>query len=145
MPLGMEDPAASGDKHKHERPQQLREQPAVLELGIVELIGRTELEHQQTLSPRQVVSREIWMSLNRHVLSTGSEGRWLTIGHGKGQETDAASELHSLGSRGGPEFLIDVLDMRLDGRTGDTELGTDRSERSIRGKERQDARLGWRQ
>ena len=66
MPLGMEDPAASGDKHKHERPQQLREQSAVFELGIVELIGRTELEHQQTLSPRQVVSREIWMSLNRH-------------------------------------------------------------------------------
>ena len=64
--LAVQDPPTSGDQHEHERPQKLGEQPAVLELGIVELGPRSELEHQQTLSPRQVVTRQIWVSLNRH-------------------------------------------------------------------------------
>ena len=55
LPLGMQDPAASGNEHQHECPEQLGEQPAVLELGIVELSPRPELEHQQAPSPREVV------------------------------------------------------------------------------------------
>ena len=37
LPLAVQDPASGGDEHEHEGPEQLREQPAVLELGIVEL------------------------------------------------------------------------------------------------------------
>ena len=64
--------------------------------------------------------------------------------------TDAAggrglSELHSLGSLGGPEFLVDVLDVGFHGGTADAELGADRGERSIGGQEGQDAGLGRRQ
>jgi hypothetical protein len=64
LPLGVQDPTPGRDQHQHERPQQLGEQPAVLQLRIVELRARPELERQQTLSPREVVSREIWVFLS---------------------------------------------------------------------------------
>lgn len=60
LPLGVQDPAARGDEHEHERAQQLREQPAVLELRIVEIIAITELEHQQMLGPLRVMDHDIW-------------------------------------------------------------------------------------
>ena len=67
--------------------------------------------------------------------------RWSRVS----QEAGGLSEPHSFSAFGGPEFLVDVLHMRLDGGTADAELGADRSERSVRGEERQDARLGRRQ
>jgi hypothetical protein len=35
------------DRHQHERPQQLREQPPILKPRIVEVTAVTELQHQQ--------------------------------------------------------------------------------------------------
>ena len=61
------------------------------------------------------------------------------------QETRAFGQLDCFGSFGGPEFLVDVLDVRLHGGTRDAELAADAGERLIRGEERQDAGLGWRQ
>jgi hypothetical protein len=58
LPLPMQDPAAGGDQHQHERPQQFGEQPPVLELGIVEVRTRTELHHQQVMGPLRVVGRD---------------------------------------------------------------------------------------
>jgi hypothetical protein len=61
-----------------------------------------------------------------------------------GQEACALSERHSLGSVGGPEFLVDVFDVRFHGGTADAELAADRGERSIGREEDQDAALGRR-
>jgi hypothetical protein len=55
LSLGVQEPTAGGDEHQHERPQQLREQPAVLELGLVEVIARTELERQPSFDPLRIV------------------------------------------------------------------------------------------
>jgi hypothetical protein len=62
-----------------------------------------------------------------------------------GQEAGGLSERHGFGSVGGPEFLVDVFDVRFYGGTADAELDADGSERSIRGQEGQDAGLGRRQ
>jgi hypothetical protein len=61
------------------------------------------------------------------------------------QEAGGLSEPHRFGAFCGPELLVDVLHVRLHGGTADAELSADRSERPIRGEERQDARLGRRQ
>ncbi|MGZ4287460.1 MAG: hypothetical protein ACXVHB_24745 [Solirubrobacteraceae bacterium] len=51
----MQDPTAGADEHQQECAQQLGEQPPVLELRIVEVIARTELERQQVLGPIRIV------------------------------------------------------------------------------------------
>ena len=61
LPFGVQDPAPGRDQNEEERSQQFGEQPAGLELGIVELRPRPELEREQTLSSRDVVGREIWV------------------------------------------------------------------------------------
>ena len=58
LALGVQEPAAGGDQHQHERPEQLGEQSAVLEFGIVEVRPRPELERQHMLSPLQVVGHD---------------------------------------------------------------------------------------
>jgi hypothetical protein len=64
----VKDPAARSDKHEHERPQQLREQPTVLEPRIVEVLAVPELEHQQVVGTLRVVDRDVWGFLNWHGL-----------------------------------------------------------------------------
>jgi hypothetical protein len=64
--------------------------------------------------------------------------RWSRVS----QEAGGLSEPHRFSALGGPEFLVDVLHVRLDSGTADAELDADRSERSIRREESQDARLG---
>jgi len=59
------------------------------------------------------------------------------------QQAGALSQRHSFGAIGGTELLVDVFDVRLHGRSADTELGADGGQRSMRGQEGQDARLGW--
>ena len=61
------------------------------------------------------------------------------------QEARALGSFHCFGAVGCPELLVDVLDVRLHGGTADAELSADAGERLIRGKEREDACLGWRQ
>ena len=57
LALGVQQPAAGRHEHEHERAEQLREQPPVLEARILELLPRAELERQQPLSPGQVAFR----------------------------------------------------------------------------------------
>jgi hypothetical protein len=47
-------------------PQQLREQPAILEPRIVEVIAVTKLQHQQVVRPLRVVHGESRGFLNGH-------------------------------------------------------------------------------
>ena len=60
LALGVKDPAAGGDEDEHERAQQLREQPAVLERRIVEVLAVPELEHQQVMGTLRVVDYDVW-------------------------------------------------------------------------------------
>jgi hypothetical protein len=67
------------------------------------------------------------------------------LGHGTGQEACPLCSLDSLGSLGGPEFRVDVFDVRFHGGTADAELVADRGKRPIAREEDQDAGLGRRQ
>ena len=64
----MKNPAAGGHEDEHERAQQLREQPAVLERRIVEVLAVPELEHQQVMGTLRVVDYDVWGFLNWHGL-----------------------------------------------------------------------------
>ena len=54
-PSAVEDPAAGGDQHQEERPQQLGEQPPPLEARIVEVLAVPELEREQVPRPGVVL------------------------------------------------------------------------------------------
>ena len=66
LALGVQQPTAGGDEHEHERAQDLGEQPAVLEAGILELIPRAEFERQQALRARHVMNDRRRLVLRRH-------------------------------------------------------------------------------
>jgi len=51
LPLGMQQAAAGGDEHDHEGVQQLGEQPAILEAGILELLARPEFDRSAGAVP----------------------------------------------------------------------------------------------
>src|SRR5450755_1939143 len=58
LALGVQDATARGDKHQHERAKEFREQPAVREARIIELISRSELEHPKMPRTPRVVRRK---------------------------------------------------------------------------------------
>jgi hypothetical protein len=74
LPLGVQNPATGGHEHQEEGSQQLREQPPVLQLRIVELRARAELEHQQVARPPRIVEREGRGFLNGHEAQTRCAG-----------------------------------------------------------------------
>ena len=75
-PLAVQDPAAGGDQHEEERPEQLGEQPPPLQARIVEVPAVAELEHQPVRHPRR--KRR---SLHHRVVRPFGWGRLNGVGH----------------------------------------------------------------
>jgi len=67
------------------------------------------------------------------------------LGHGRGAGGPRSQPASSPRLARGPEFPVDVVDVRVHGGTADAELVADGGERSIRGEKGQDAGLGRRQ
>ena len=53
LALADQDPAAGGNEHEEERPEQLGKQPPPLKARIVKVLAIPELQHQQVMCARR--------------------------------------------------------------------------------------------